>query len=285
MDILSCNTSSHFPCWEGTPESDIWRAIWESTLAQVTWYNQWVPDRCLQSFSNLPYTLEEGYETLQQQWIPCPATHHPIFYAEGGPQIWHFMCNLRVNLGRNCTVLPIRDWQMLPEAPLIYLIHQRNDLEHFWTNGCFPLQWIILFCVLRQYPKSDILCAIWESTLAETTQCETEVADRFFQKLLSSILYIKGRIWNTSEAMNVFSCNTSSYFSCWGGIPNLTFCVQSEIQCWLKLHKTSHKWLTGAFRSSSHLPHTSKEGYGALQHQWMSYLAMHHPIFLADNES
>ena len=75
--------------------------------------------RCLQSFSNLPYTLEEGYGTFQQQWMSCPATHHPIFYAEGGPQIRHFMCNLRVNLGRKCAVLPIRDRQMLSEAPLI----------------------------------------------------------------------------------------------------------------------------------------------------------------------
>ena len=129
MDVLSCNTSSHFPCWQQTLESDIWCANWESTLAQVTWYNQWVADICLQSFSNLLYTLEKWYGTLQQQWMSYPATHHPIFYAEGGSQFWHFLCNLRVNLGRNCAVLPLRDWQMLSEAPLIYLIHQMNDLE------------------------------------------------------------------------------------------------------------------------------------------------------------
>ena len=92
MDVLSCNTSSHFPCWQWTLESDIWCANWESTLAQVTWYNQWVADICLQSFSNLPYTLEKWYGTLQQQWMSYPATHHPIFYAEGGSQFWHFFC-------------------------------------------------------------------------------------------------------------------------------------------------------------------------------------------------
>ena len=154
MDVLSCNTSSHFPCWQRTLESDIWCANWESTLAQVTWYNQWVADICLQSFSNLPYTLEEWYGTLQQQWMSFLAVQHPILRSERVSKILHFVYNLRVSIGRKCTVWPIRRCQMLSEAHWIYLIHQRKIMSHFKSNGCPYLHRSIPFPVQRGYPKS-----------------------------------------------------------------------------------------------------------------------------------
>ena len=119
MYVLSCNTSSHFPCWQRTLESDIWCANWESTLAQVTWYNQWVADRCFQSFSNLPYTLEEWYGTLQQQWMSYPATHHPIFYAEGGSQFWHF-----------CVQFESQPWQKLRSVTPTWLTDAFRSSSH-----------------------------------------------------------------------------------------------------------------------------------------------------------
>ena len=40
----------------------------------------------------------EGYETFQQQWLSHIAAQHPIPYAEMGPKIWYFVCNLRLNI-------------------------------------------------------------------------------------------------------------------------------------------------------------------------------------------
>ena len=48
-------------------------------------------------FANIP---EEGIGILQQQWVSPIAVHHPISCAESVPNIWYFVYNLRVNLGR-----------------------------------------------------------------------------------------------------------------------------------------------------------------------------------------
>ena len=154
-------------------------------------------------------------------------------------------------------------------------------MEHFSSNGCLILQHIILFSMLREDPNSDIFCAIWESTLAETAQCYPYVTDRCFQKLLSSTWYIKWMIWNTLAAMAAFPCNASPYFWCWDSTPNLTFCVQFEsrrhLQKWHNV-RYKNKLLVYAVRSSSNLHHLFKESYAPLQQQWISLLAVQHPI-------
>ena len=53
-------------------------------------------------------------------------------------------------------------------------------MEHFSSNGCLILQHIILFSMLREDPNSDIFCAIWESTLAEISQCDRSMVVRCF---------------------------------------------------------------------------------------------------------
>ena len=50
------------------------------------------------SYSNLPYTCAEGYETVQQQWMSLLATHHPLFLADRVPKIWYFARKLRATL-------------------------------------------------------------------------------------------------------------------------------------------------------------------------------------------
>ena len=51
-------------------------------------------------------------------------------------------------------------------------------------------------------------------------------------------------VWNTSAAMDVLSCNTSSYFLCWGRIPILTFFVQFESKPWQKLRSVTPTYMT-----------------------------------------
>ena len=112
-------------------------------------------------------TSNEGYETLQQQWITFLATQHSISRAEMIPQIWYFVCNFRVNLDWNHTVQHILCWLMLSEAPPAYLIHQRKDMKPFSSNGCLLLWHTIPFPVLRGYLKIGILSSIQASTLVD----------------------------------------------------------------------------------------------------------------------
>ena len=122
-------------------------------------------------------------------------------------------------------VWPILGWQMLSKAPPISLIHQRKDMDHFISNGCLSLQHSTPFSMLRGYPKSSILCAIWVSTLADIALSDPWVALTCFWKLLPSTLFIKGRLWTISAAMNVSHCSTSSNF------PVLRRYLKSDLFC------------------------------------------------------
>ena len=95
--------------------------------------------------------------------------------------------------------------------------------------------------VLRRYLKSDLFCAIWESTFRYITRCDPYLAGRCFQKLLPSPLYIKGKTWTTSSAIYIFPYSTAPRFPCWEGTPNLAFCVQFECRPWLILHCLTHE--------------------------------------------
>ena len=110
------------------------------------------------SSSQLTYTYKEGYELLQHQWMSFLTEQCPIARAERVPQVRHFGCNLRVNLGKYHTVWPISGLDMLSEAPYIYMIHLRKLLNHFNSNEHLSLQYIIIFPVQRGYPKSGVLC-------------------------------------------------------------------------------------------------------------------------------
>ena len=54
-----------------------------------------------ESSSHLHYTPKEGYEILQQQWVPLHALYDFISSVERLLKIWQFACNLIVNLGEN----------------------------------------------------------------------------------------------------------------------------------------------------------------------------------------
>ena len=81
-----------------------------------------------------------------------------------GTTIWYFVCNLRAAAVENDTLRHTCVLQMLSEAPPICRMRIRKGLKHFISNGYLPLLYSIPFFILRGYPKSGNLCAIWEST-------------------------------------------------------------------------------------------------------------------------
>ena len=93
----------------------------------------------------------------------------PFAGAKRVPQIWYFVCNLRVNIYINSTIWFIRGQYMVSEASTICFINTRKDMNHFISNEYLSLQHSIPFLVLIGYPKSGFLYTIWESTYAKMT--------------------------------------------------------------------------------------------------------------------
>ena len=114
--------------------------------------------RCCQKL--LPSSLYgsmKDYEILRPKWIPLLATQHPIFQSKRVPQIWQFAHNLRVLLGGHGTMWTMRSYYVLSKAPLTFTIHLRRIMKYFSSNGYLSWQDIIIFPLLRGYPKSDML--------------------------------------------------------------------------------------------------------------------------------
>ena len=78
--------------------------------------------------------------------------------------------------------------------------------------------------------------------------------------------------------MAISSCSTPPHLMCCEGTPNLAFCVQFESPPGWKWHSVNHNGLADAIRSTFHLSYASKEDFETLQQQWLSLLAVHHPI-------
>ena len=68
-----------------------------------------------------------------------------------------------------------------------------------------------------------------------------------------SISCIKGRLWDTSEAMYVYHYNTTSLLSYWEGTGNLSFCVWFESLHQLKWHHINYKQIADAVKRALHL--------------------------------
>ena len=120
-----------------------------------------------------------------------------------------------------------------------------------------------------------------KSSWTKMVQCDTWVTIRGCQKLLSTTLYINGRLWNTSEAMDVSPHSTAFNFQFWEGKLHLPFGMKIESKPRQKCHDLTHKWLWYANRSFSHLRPISKRDYETFQRQWMSLLLVEHPIHCA----
>ena len=67
MDGFRCNTGSHFTCWEGTQNLVFWVHCHSQPWLKLQGViHEWLT-KAFRSFSHLPYTPDEGYETIQQQ--------------------------------------------------------------------------------------------------------------------------------------------------------------------------------------------------------------------------
>ena len=130
---------------------------------------------------HLPYASKEWYEIFQQQLIPFLIVYHLIFCAERLAKIRYFVCTLRVHLGRSNMVWTKWSSWMISEGCLNIFMYPRKVMKQFSSNGCLFVQHNTPFPMLRGYPKSCILYAILESTLAELTQCEPRGGDRWNQ--------------------------------------------------------------------------------------------------------
>ena len=80
-----------------------------------------------------------------------------------GTKIWHFVYNLRADLGGKLHSATHR-WQRDTVRSISYLPYASHKvLKYFMSiNGWHSLQYSIPFAVLNGYLKSVVLCAIWE---------------------------------------------------------------------------------------------------------------------------
>ena len=72
------------------------------------------------------------------------------------------------------------------------------------------------------------------------------------------------------------------HFKCQEGAQNLIFCMKFENCFWQEYHDIGHMGLVLAIGSSSNHPYTFKEGYEALNQQWMSPLTVQYSISHAE---
>ncbi len=166
---LSLYHSIQFPCKEGTRNLVLCVQFEARHQCECHNVNNNGCIDALKSSSDLTYTSKEGYETLHQQYIPLLTVYCPASNTWRVPQIWHFVCNLRVNVYINSTIWFIRGQYMVSKASTICFMNTRKDMKHFISNEYLSLQHSIPFLVLIGYPKSGFLYIIWESTYAEMT--------------------------------------------------------------------------------------------------------------------
>ena len=151
---------------------------------------------------------------------------------------------------------------MHSKAPPMNIIHQRNDINHLNSNEYhFFVAWHLMSWAERVPQIWYFVCSLRVNLGWNYTVWPIIVAGRCFQKLCIPTLYIEGRLWTTSAAMNVSPCMKSSPFLSWEGNQNLTFCVQFESQPLQKSSSLAHKGLVHAIRKPPHLPSVSNKGY------------------------
>ena len=175
---LSSSVQYHICCAEREPQ--IWKFVWNLRV-NIGWkgtaqhINGWwmllrkLLPLCLMHLRKVKkHSNSNGCLLLAVQYHICCAVREP--------QIWKFVWNLRVNIGRNDTVQHINGWWMLSEGFPICLMHLRKVMKHSRSNGSLSLQYIITFVMPRGYPKSGNLCEIWLSTSVEMIRCNTYMA-------------------------------------------------------------------------------------------------------------
>ena len=149
MDVSPYRTQSHFPCWEGA-QNLIFSWNWRVFLGQ-NWHDV---DRCkliydIRSPPNQIYTFGKGFEGLKQQWMSLLIAQYPTSCVERVTKIWYFVSNWRAVFGRNDTVFTIMLSYMLPESPLIILIHLMKITNHSISSEYLYLPNIIPIHVLK----------------------------------------------------------------------------------------------------------------------------------------
>ena len=157
--------AAHHPIYCAERVPNIWYFVWNLRLVvskkATVWNGRYFDDTIRSSF-NQPYRCNEGFETLNHQWVSLLAAQHPISSAERVRKIWYFTWNSGLVFSRNHTVWTIRGLCMLFEALSSIVLYLTKDITHSSTNGWHSLQHSIPFLVLRGCPKSDILYEIWD---------------------------------------------------------------------------------------------------------------------------
>ena len=189
-------------------KSGFFCAIWESTLRYITWCDPYLAGRCFQKLLPSPLFIKGRTWTTSSAMDVFPYSTAPRFPCwEGTYPKSSFLCLCAIWVSTladialsNPWVALTCFWKLIQSILFIkgrlWTISTAMKVSHCSISSHFP--------VLRRYLKSDFFCAIWESTFGYITWCGPYLAGRCFQKLLPSPLYIKGRIWNTSSAMDVF---------------------------------------------------------------------------------
>ena len=132
---------------------------------------------------------------------------------------------------------------MTSEAPFTCLIHLMEVMKHLSSIGCLSSQYRVPphFPCRERVPKIwYFVCHLSVNATAEMTQCHSWWAGGCYQKLPPPFLYTKGRLWNTSAAMDGSPWSTSSHFTCWEGTHNLAFWIQFQSHLWQRWHDVTH---------------------------------------------
>ncbi len=107
MSLVAAQYSIHILRLRGYPDSVICMQLRVETSGNDTMWNHNGITYALRSSSHPSHTSKEGYEALQQQCMSIIVSQHLISPAERVPQIWYFVCTLRVGLGRNDMMWPL----------------------------------------------------------------------------------------------------------------------------------------------------------------------------------
>ena len=171
-DTSQYSISSHLLCWEDAPNLVFYVKFESKPWQEMHGMNHKGLVDAVRRSSHPYHTSKEAFEILQQQWMSLIAAQYDIPNVHGVPQIWHFVWNLGVILGKNDTVWTNRVLQMLSGAPPVFLMHLMKVMKHFNSNGYLSLEHSILFPSAERVLKSGILHTIWGSTLVELTWYE-----------------------------------------------------------------------------------------------------------------
>ncbi len=153
MDAWRLDKVSHFPCRSGAQNWYFWLKF-ENCFDRKRHYADHKgighPDKVPNNHS---YTSSEGLETIKQQWMYVPITHHHISPINPEQTVDNFHWIWRVVWVEKDTTMTIRGSAIPTKSPAIILTHLRKVRRQSSSNECMSLLHIVTLPLLIWSPK------------------------------------------------------------------------------------------------------------------------------------